>query len=64
MTDSIRTIEPTEAYQAKQQIKALEQQIQAARGILIAVVAGLEAKTLDATHAKDALTGAISLLSE
>lgn len=64
MTESIRTIEPTEAYLAKQQIKALEQQIQIARGILIAVVAGLEAQTLDASHAKDALIGAISLLNE
>jgi len=28
------------------------------------VVTGLEAKTLDVSHAKDALTGAITLLSE
>lgn len=64
MSDTIRIIEPTEAYLVKQQIQALEQQIQAARGILIAVVTGLEAKTLDVCHAKDALTGAITLLSE
>lgn len=64
MSDSIRTIEPTEAYQAKQQIKTLEQQIQAARGILIAVVAGLEAQALDTSDAKDALNGAITLLGD
>lgn len=64
MSDAIRIIEPTEAYLVKQQIQGLEQQIQAARGILIAVVAGMEAQTRDVCHAKDALSGAIFLLSE
>ena len=64
MSDAIHIIEPTEAYLVKQQIQGLEQQIQAARGILIAVVAGLEAQTLDVCHAKDALSGAIAVLSE